>query len=68
MFLQIPGVPIMYITQHKYSIERLPEATIGGGGSHFILSANFDMLSYNSKAVVRSVLSIFSDLQVFFFF
>ena len=21
----------MYITQHKYSIERLPEATIGGG-------------------------------------
>lgn len=29
--MQIPGVPIMYITQHKYSIERLPEATIGGG-------------------------------------
>jgi hypothetical protein len=29
--LQIPGVPIMYITKHKYSIERLPEATIGGG-------------------------------------
>ncbi|KAL8172520.1 hypothetical protein V2J09_024324 [Rumex salicifolius] len=28
---QVPGVPIMYITQHKYSIERLPEATIGGG-------------------------------------
>ncbi|KAM0007538.1 putative rRNA-processing protein Fcf1/Utp23 [Helianthus debilis subsp. tardiflorus] len=28
---QIPGVPIMYITQHKYSIERLPEATMGGG-------------------------------------
>ncbi|CAN6483306.1 unnamed protein product [Victoria cruziana] len=27
---QIPGVPIMYITQHKYSIERLPEATLGG--------------------------------------
>ncbi|CAL9159869.1 unnamed protein product [Musa hybrid cultivar] len=53
---KIPGVPIMYITQHKYSIERLPEATIGGGGSHFILSANFDLLSYNSKAVVRSVL------------
>ncbi|CAL9044442.1 unnamed protein product [Musa banksii] len=53
---KIPGVPIMYITQHKYSIERLPEATIGGGGSHFILSANFDMLSYNSKAVVSSVL------------
>ena len=30
---QIPGVPIMYITQHKYSIERLPEATMGGGNS-----------------------------------
>ncbi|RDX93424.1 rRNA-processing protein FCF1-like protein, partial [Mucuna pruriens] len=28
---KIPGVPIMYITKHKYSIERLPEATIGGG-------------------------------------
>ncbi|KAH9309490.1 hypothetical protein KI387_037401, partial [Taxus chinensis] len=28
---KIPGVPIMYITQHKYSIERLPEATMGGG-------------------------------------
>ncbi|XP_074279779.1 uncharacterized protein LOC141605051 [Silene latifolia] len=27
---KIPGVPIMYITSHKYSIERLPEATIGG--------------------------------------
>ncbi|KAL2567179.1 hypothetical protein AAZV13_19G211450 [Glycine max] len=27
---KIPGVPIMYITKHKYSIERLPEATIGG--------------------------------------
>lgn len=29
--LQIPGVPIMYITKHRYSIERLPEATMGGG-------------------------------------
>jgi U3 small nucleolar RNA-associated protein 24 len=29
--LQVPGVPIMYITKHRYSIERLPEATIGGG-------------------------------------
>lgn len=27
---KIPGVPIMYISQHRYSIERLPEATIGG--------------------------------------
>jgi U3 small nucleolar RNA-associated protein 24 len=27
---KIPGVPIMYVTQRKYSIERLPEATIGG--------------------------------------
>ncbi|WOG86803.1 hypothetical protein DCAR_0206021 [Daucus carota subsp. sativus] len=27
---KIPGVPIMYITKHKYSIERLPEATMGG--------------------------------------
>lgn len=27
---KIPGVPIMYIQSHKYTIERLPEATIGG--------------------------------------
>ncbi|THG09970.1 hypothetical protein TEA_006286 [Camellia sinensis var. sinensis] len=27
---KVPGVPIMYITKHKYSIERLPEATMGG--------------------------------------
>ncbi|KAL8495070.1 hypothetical protein ACS0TY_019290 [Phlomoides rotata] len=27
---KVPGVPIMYITKHRYSIERLPEATIGG--------------------------------------
>jgi U3 small nucleolar RNA-associated protein 24 len=27
---KIPGVPIMFIQQHQYSIERLPEATIGG--------------------------------------
>ncbi|WVZ00203.1 hypothetical protein V8G54_026272 [Vigna mungo] len=27
---KIPGVPIMYITKHRYSIERLPEATMGG--------------------------------------
>mmetsp|Transcript_14360 Transcript_14360/g.36820 ORF Transcript_14360/g.36820 Transcript_14360/m.36820 type:complete len:196 (-) Transcript_14360:44-631(-) len=27
---KIPGVPIMYIVSHRYSIERLPEATMGG--------------------------------------
>lgn len=27
---QIPGVPIMYIQSHRYNIERLPEATVGG--------------------------------------
>lgn len=27
---KIPGVPIMYIHNHRFSIERLPEATIGG--------------------------------------
>ena len=27
---KIPGIPIMYIQAHKYSIERLPEATMGG--------------------------------------
>eukprot|EP00877_Chromochloris_zofingiensis_P013571 jgi/Chrzof1/8468/Cz03g11200.t1 len=27
---KIPGVPIMYLAAHKYTIERLPEATIGG--------------------------------------
>ena len=28
--LQIPGVPIMYLASHRYTIERLPEATMGG--------------------------------------
>ncbi|GIL79907.1 hypothetical protein Vretimale_12529 [Volvox reticuliferus] len=27
---KIPGVPIMYLKSHRYTIERLPEATIGG--------------------------------------
>ncbi|CAH8266138.1 unnamed protein product [Arabidopsis lyrata] len=27
---KIPGVPIMYVTRRKYSIEKLPEATLGG--------------------------------------
>jgi len=27
---KIPGVPIMYLASHKYTIERLPEATMGG--------------------------------------
>lgn len=30
---KIPGVPIMYVHNHKYSIERLPEATMGGAPS-----------------------------------
>ncbi|CAK0783557.1 rRNA-processing protein fcf1 [Coccomyxa viridis] len=27
---KIPGVPVMYLQSHKYTIERLPEATMGG--------------------------------------
>lgn len=27
---KVPGVPIMYIGSHRYTIERLPEATMGG--------------------------------------
>ncbi|GLC40565.1 rRNA-processing protein fcf1 [Pleodorina starrii] len=27
---KIPGVPIMFLQSHRFSIERLPEATIGG--------------------------------------
>jgi U3 small nucleolar RNA-associated protein 24 len=26
----VPGVPIMYLAAHRYTIERLPDATIGG--------------------------------------
>lgn len=29
--LQVPGVPIMYLAGRKYSVERLPEATLGRG-------------------------------------
>lgn len=32
----------MYITQHKYSIERLPEATLGGGK----ISPSFSFLNF----------------------
>lgn len=28
--MQIPGVPVMYLHSHRYTIERLPEATMGG--------------------------------------
>lgn len=28
--LQIPGVPVMYLQAHRYTVERLPEATLGG--------------------------------------
>ncbi|OVA01880.1 PIN domain [Macleaya cordata] len=47
---KIPGVPIMYITQHKYSIERLPEATIGGGmlGAVILLFFIFVLIPCNS--------------------
>lgn len=27
---KVPGVPIMFIQSHRYSIERLPDATVGG--------------------------------------
>jgi len=27
---QVPGVPIMYLAARKFTIERLPEATMGG--------------------------------------
>jgi len=27
---KVPGVPIMYLQSHRYTIERLPEATLGG--------------------------------------
>jgi U3 small nucleolar RNA-associated protein 24 len=30
VWVQVPGVPIMYIAQHKFTVERLPEATMGG--------------------------------------
>ncbi|CAA2998100.1 rRNA-processing FCF1 homolog [Olea europaea subsp. europaea] len=65
---KIPGVPIMYITQHKYSIERLPEATIGGGmikslcygPFHSIVPSNF-LLLFN--VIVYFVIVHFVQLQ-----
>ncbi|KAG6749578.1 hypothetical protein POTOM_046630 [Populus tomentosa] len=45
---KIPGVPIMYITQHKYSIERLPEATVGGE-QRILLDALECYLSYHME-------------------
>jgi hypothetical protein len=26
LYRKIPGVPIMYLTNHRYSIERMPDA------------------------------------------
>jgi len=28
---KIPGVPVMYLSGRRYTVERLPEATLGGG-------------------------------------
>ena len=47
--LQIPGVPIMYITQHQYSIERLPEATMGGGMCQILSRVNITSYSLCSS-------------------
>ncbi|KAF2322897.1 hypothetical protein GH714_031908 [Hevea brasiliensis] len=49
---KIPGVPIMYITQHKYSIERMPEATIGGVGFFRLCSL---LASGNTSSTLNEV-------------
>lgn len=42
----------MYITQHKYSIERLPEATIGGGKAYtLVLVAQTFYSKYQGKRI-----------------
>ncbi|KAF3576182.1 hypothetical protein DY000_02036077 [Brassica cretica] len=35
---KVPGVPIMYLAGRKYSVERLPEATLGRGISKILIS------------------------------
>ncbi|KAM0944460.1 putative rRNA-processing protein Fcf1/Utp23 [Dioscorea sansibarensis] len=57
---KIPGVPIMYITRHRYSIERLPEATMGGGRMSFVsdyLFVHIDHIRWmpNFKLVIFAV-------------
>ncbi|KAK2650173.1 hypothetical protein Ddye_017662 [Dipteronia dyeriana] len=63
---KIPGVPIMYITQHKYSIERLPEATIGGGKLRLYLFIVYQLKNnflyifhwlYRIPVLLRSILT-----------
>lgn len=52
---KIPGVPIMYIAQHRYSIERLPEAYGGAHGRfrhHVLLRSRLSTLC--SAARLRS--------------
>lgn len=53
-------MPIMYITKHKYSIERMPEATIGGGVLTFLLSYRklFVQTKKKKKSVSFSVLCL----------
>lgn len=51
----------MYITQHKYSIERLPEATIGGGELNmpFVSSVSILVILYFSRVKFFKEIAIF---------
>ena len=46
---KIPGVPIMYITQHRYSIERMPDAYGGSltGGLFIGVRVKFNRHGFN---------------------
>ena len=46
---KIPGVPIMYISQHRYSIERMPDAFGGERDNSYMFVHNF--LYCSSKSI-----------------
>ncbi|KAK9155332.1 hypothetical protein Sjap_002812 [Stephania japonica] len=49
---KIAGVPIMYITQRKYSIERLPEATMGGVTIHMAIAPCLVLIRAGSSKIL----------------
>ncbi|KAL8484089.1 hypothetical protein ACS0TY_026692 [Phlomoides rotata] len=59
---KVPGVPIMYITKHRYSIERLPEATIGGAPRIYKEVLNPNKKDSSKEKLPRNVPQISSAL------
>lgn len=56
---KIPGVPIMYIVQHRYSIERMPDAF---GGKN--ITVEFSLFLINSSKELTGNIYIIYFIEV----